>query len=160
MANSLTSINNVGVKFKYQYGNAGQGTAGYVFLTEDLAAVLVPSGTPIASDPLNIQQTVRAHLRKQYPGDTTTISVKSHDRVRSVGGNAFENTLPGRSAYFGVVKDGPPREQKEIQFQFTGSFANLLAHLRSVVAAPGAEEEYYLRSPNGVPKVLHVPGGT
>lgn len=157
MANSLTAINNVGVKFRYEFNVPSQEVVTALYLTEDLADVMISGQTPVSRSPANITQTVRSHIRKQYPGDTTTISVKSHERVRSVGGNAFENTLPGKSAYFGVVKDGPPREQKEIQFQFTGPFAGLLSVLRTEVDNPPAGEIYYLRSPNGVPKVLKEP---
>lgn len=157
MATSLDTLNNVGVKIRYRLVD-DTAVAGPldIFLTPDLADALgIPESLAYAVAKKNITQSVRSYLRKQYPGDTTTISVKAHDRLRSVGGVAFNNTLPGKSAYFGVVNDGPPRDQKEIQFQFAGRFALLIvAFPQNLSLGPAAGETYYLRTPYGVPKFL------
>lgn len=161
MATSLDALNNVGPKFRYRVAiEERPGGPVDVFVTQEFANSLGNWENLIQGDDRqNIQQPVRPHIRRQYPGDTTTISVKAHTRVRSIGGTAFNNTLPGKTAYFGVVNEAGVRDQKEIQFQFVGTFNALLTYFPTLIDIRPAENEFfYLRSPNGVPKLIEATG--
>jgi len=129
-----------------------------LFVTAEFGAyldtVLGLTTTP-TSNPLEIKsRTVRAHTRRQYAGDITTISVPAHQRDVFVGGDSFAAVLPGSAAYLGEIIPGPPRQQREIQFQFVGSFQILLLNFASGTVTLPAGERLYLRSPYGVPRTF------
>lgn len=154
MATPLDTFNNVGPKYLFTAGSPTE--TNRVIMTLDMATLFqLESTDQIGSEPYVLQQSVRAHTRRQYINDTTTVSVAAHTRVRDEGGIVFNNTYPGNTAYLGVRAPGPPADQKEIQFSYTGSFKDLLVWARAKFAHPDGDLEwYYLRSPWGVPKSL------
>ena len=78
-------------------------------------------------------QTVRAHTRRQYPGDSTPINVSSHGRQMLVDpGRKSGNALPGYS--FRVVGDaGLPGEENR-QFTYDGRWEDVVNHFISDAA--------------------------
>lgn len=87
------------------------------FLNTDLT----PDG---AAGSVNKQSPVRAHTRRQYPGDTSSINVSATTREFLVDpGRRSGNALPGSS--FRVVSDaGLPGEENR-QFTYDGSWMDV-----------------------------------
>jgi len=96
-----------------------------------------------AASATNKQATVKAHTRRQYPGDTTTSSVSATVRTYlSDPGRRTGNALPGDS--FRVVSDaGLPGEENR-QFTYSGNWLDVHA-----LFVGDAKMQVYLYSPSG-----------
>jgi len=112
--------------------------------------------TPLTADAaagvVNRQSTVRAHTRRQYPGDTTPINVSQAAREFLVDpGRKSGNALPGKS--FRVVGDaGLPGEENR-QFTYQGRWIDVHA-----LFVGDASMQVHLYSPTGTRYV--VPAAT
>ena len=70
----------------------------------------------------NVQQSVKAHTRRQYVGDTTLSNVTAHSRTTIVDpGRKSGSAVPGSPF---ILTDGTETRQ----FRFTGSFTELHAY--------------------------------
>ena len=83
--------------------------------------------TPLTPDAAagvtNSESTVKAHSRRQYPGDIITMNVSSHSRVYMVDpGRKVGNALPGIPF---ILDDGTEKRQ----FTMTGNVLDLHAFL-------------------------------
>jgi len=91
--------------------------------------------------PSNSQASVPAHTRRQYPGDTSTISVSASTREFLVDPSAKNGSaLPGRTF---VLKERGGNEEKR-QFTFKGRIMDLNAFIRST-----ASVDMYMYGPTG-----------
>ena len=71
----------------------------------------------------NVQTTVKAHTRRQYPGDPSSINVSGHSRTYMVDpGRKVGNALPGEPF---ILDDGIEKRQ----FTFVGDVIDLHAFL-------------------------------
>ena len=71
----------------------------------------------------NVQQSVKAHTRRQYVGDTTLSNVGAHSRTTLVDpGRKSGSAIPGSPF---ILSDGTETRQ----FRYTGSFTELHAYL-------------------------------
>ena len=71
----------------------------------------------------NVQQSVKAHTRRQYVGDTTLSNVSAHSRTTLVDpGRKSGSAIPGSPF---ILTDGTETRQ----FRYTGSFTELHAYL-------------------------------
>ena len=71
----------------------------------------------------NVQQSVKAHTRRQYVGDTTLSNVGAHNRTTLVGpGRKSGSAIPGSPF---ILSDGTETRQ----FRYPGSFTKLHAYL-------------------------------
>lgn len=71
----------------------------------------------------NVQQSVKSHSRRQYPGDIITMNVSAHTREVMVDpGRKVGNALPGSPF---ILSD----DTEKRQFTFTGTVADLHAWL-------------------------------
>ena len=71
----------------------------------------------------NRQSAVRAHTRRQYPGDTTTINVSGHNRTWMYDpGRTSGNALPGEPF---ILSDGTETRQ----FTLQGNIVDLHSYL-------------------------------
>ena len=111
------------------------------FLNTDL----VPD---VAAGVVNRQSTVRAHTRRQYPGDSTPINVSGSNREFLVDpGRRSGNALPGKS--FRVVGDaGLPGEDNR-QFTYQGRWE----YVHSLFVGDAAMQ-VHLYSPSGTRYVV------
>ena len=106
---------------------------------------LVPDA---AAGVVNKQTTVKAHTRRQYPGDTTPINVAASARQFMVDpGRKSGNALPGKS--FRVVGDaGLPGEENR-QFTYQGRWEDVHS-----LFVGDAAMQVFLYSPTGTRYVV------
>ena len=95
----------------------------------------------------NVQQSVKAHTRRQYVGDTTVSNVGAHTRTTLVDpGRKSGSAIPGSPF---ILTDGTQTRQ----FRYTGSFTELHAYL---VGDAAMDLELY--SPTGTRYVIAAVG--
>lgn len=91
-----------------------------------LTTPLVPAGEGTI---VNKTSAVKAHSRRQYPGDSSSINVSASSRTYMVDpGRKVGNALPGEPF---ILDDGVQKRQ----FTFTGNVVDLHAFLLSDVKA-------------------------
>ena len=97
---------------------------------------------------MNKQTTVKAHTRRQYPGDSTPINVATSGRQFMVDpGRKSGNALPGKS--FRVVGDaGLPGEENR-QFTYQGRWEDVHS-----LFVGDAAMQVFLYSPTGTRYVV------
>lgn len=103
-----------------------------------------------AAGVVNKQTTVKAHTRRQYPGDTTPINVGASGRQFMVDpGRKSGNALPGKS--FRVVGDaGLPGEENR-QFTYQGRWEDVHS-----LFVGDAAMQVFLYSPTGTRYVVNA----
>ena len=101
-------------------------------------------------DPYEGTSAVTGHSRRQYPGDSSRVSVGGHSRTILKGVfNAGLQTLPGEP--FTVEIPGPTTNSKKIVYQFTlkGPFTTFFRNY--IYKYRVLTEPHILRSPGGKP---------
>lgn len=134
---------------------AGTSTTPELFIWAETANInyfLKTALTPFAAgDAVNKQSTVKAHTRRQYPGDATPANVSAAAREWLYDPGARNGTaLPGKP--FILVNDaGLPGEERR-QFTYQGRFVDLHAFLTS-----NAKFELQLHSSTGKRYMIEAP---
>lgn len=89
----------------------------------------------------------KAYSRKQYPGDTTRISVPA-GTTRVYNGKAIAlSTLPGKNAYLETIDNSGTKPKTKV---LTVTFVGAIGDLHQWCLA-NAEIDFVLRSPGGKP---------
>jgi hypothetical protein len=109
--------------------------------------------TPVAaSGPVDKQVQVKAHQRRQYPGDTTLSNIPMTMREFTVEPSKRSGTgLPGRTITL-VSEPGLPAEERR-SFTLKGDWNEFCAWLRS-------QARYYLRAYNSTGAWVEIPAAT
>lgn len=131
-----------------QYQATGGGEDFFFFMKPDALNGLVGGyiEVPTASA-TNVQVSVRGHSRRQYPGDTSTVSVSAHPKTRLRAPRAARQALPGSNYYFEVeVSDGLGTKTEVVTISTTAPLPQVHSW-----ALTNAEASFVLRSPDGEP---------
>ncbi len=136
----------VGKLTKYQATGGGED---FFFYSKPDALNGLVSGyaeVPLASV-TNVQQSVKGHSRRQYPGDPSPIQVSVHARTRLKAPRAARQALPGSNFYFEVeVSDGTTVKTEVITITSTAPLP--IVHSWALA---NATADFILRSPDGEP---------
>ena len=114
-------------------------------------AQFFPTLTPASAvDPVPYTAGVRSFTRKQYPGDSTPVSVGGTNRDGLKGGPATANTTPGRPFWAEVTTGtGTTRKTTASQFTVVGPFKTVRLLALELATDSAGPEAWVLRSPGG-----------
>ena len=127
----------------------------YLFIYGDTATLGGFVGGLTVEDPdevTNMQQQVKGHSRRKYPGDGSPDAVPAHNRITLEGEPAKYAVLPGQNAYFEVESEQGGQTKTDVTtFTFVGTFVDLHAFVLG-----NASASMVLRSPGGKPWSINV----